>query len=95
MSNTRRELSFRFTALVTSCRRSWGALYDTESYTKGAPGGFRCNLTAWRLVPDFEEKEALTPLLKPYPAEVMEAYPVSRRVNSPSNNEPGCIEAVA
>ena len=47
------------------------------------------------LDPDFDEKEALTTLLKPYPAEVMEAYPVSRRVNSPSNNEPRCIEAVA
>jgi putative SOS response-associated peptidase YedK len=47
------------------------------------------------LDPDFDEKEALTTLLKPYPAEVMEAYPVSRRVNSPSNNEPGCIESVA
>jgi putative SOS response-associated peptidase YedK len=47
------------------------------------------------LDPDFDEKEPLTTLLKPYPAEAMEAYPVSRRVNSPSNNEPSCIEAVA
>jgi len=47
------------------------------------------------LDPDFDEKEPLTTLLKPYPAEAMEAYPVSRRVNSPSNNEPGCIESVA
>jgi putative SOS response-associated peptidase YedK len=47
------------------------------------------------LDPDFDEKEQLTTLLKPYPAEAMEAYPVSRRVNSPSNNEPSCIESVA
>jgi putative SOS response-associated peptidase YedK len=47
------------------------------------------------LDPDFEEKEPLTTLLKPYPAEAMEAYPVSRSVNSPSNNEPSCIESVA
>ncbi len=47
------------------------------------------------LDPDFDEKEPLTTLLKPYPAEAMEAYPVSRRVNSPSNNEPSCIESVA
>jgi putative SOS response-associated peptidase YedK len=47
------------------------------------------------LDPDFDEKEPLTTLLKPYPAEAMEAYPVSRRVNSPSNNQPGCIESVA
>jgi len=45
--------------------------------------------------PDFKEKEPLTTLLKPYPAEAMEAYPVSRRVNGPSNNDPSCIEAVA
>jgi putative SOS response-associated peptidase YedK len=44
---------------------------------------------------DFEEKEALTSLLRPYPASGMEAYPVSRRVNSPSNNAPDCIEPAA
>jgi putative SOS response-associated peptidase YedK len=33
-------------------------------------------------------------LLKPYPAEQMEAYPVSKRVNSPKSNSPLCIERV-
>ena len=47
------------------------------------------------LDPDFDEKEPLTTLLKPYPAEAMEAYPVSRRVNKPSNNEPGVVEPAA
>ena len=47
------------------------------------------------LDPDFKEKEALTSLLRPYPNDAMEAYPVSRRVNSPSNNVPDCIERVA
>jgi putative SOS response-associated peptidase YedK len=47
------------------------------------------------LDPDFEEKEALTSLLKPYPADAMEAYPVSRRVNKPSNNEPSVVEPAA
>lgn len=46
------------------------------------------------LDPDFDEKEPLTTLLKPYPAGEMEAYPVTRRVNSPSNDQPECIEAV-
>ena len=46
------------------------------------------------LDPDFDEKEPLTTLLKPYPASEMEAYPVSRRVNKPSNNQPEVIEAV-
>lgn len=49
---------------------------------------------AW-LDPGFEEKEALTALLRPYPSEEMEAYPVSRRVNRPANNEPGVVEPAA
>jgi putative SOS response-associated peptidase YedK len=47
------------------------------------------------LDPDFDEREPLTSLLKPFPADAMQAYPVSRRVNKPSNNEPGCIEPAA
>jgi putative SOS response-associated peptidase YedK len=47
------------------------------------------------LDPDFDEKELLTSLLKPYPADAMEAYPVSRRVNKPSNNEPSVVEPAA
>ena len=34
----------------------------------------------------------LTALLQPYPAEQMAAYPVSARVNSPANDDPGLIE---
>jgi putative SOS response-associated peptidase YedK len=52
------------------------------------------NYEAW-LDPGFDEKEALTSLLKPYPADAMEAYPVSRRVNKPSNNEPSVLEPAA
>jgi putative SOS response-associated peptidase YedK len=47
------------------------------------------------LDPDFDEREPLTTLLQPFPAEAMEAYPVSRRVNKPSNNEPGVVEPAA
>lgn len=47
------------------------------------------------LDPDVNEPDLLLPLLAPYPVEDMEAYPVSRRVNSPSNDEPGCVERVA
>jgi len=47
------------------------------------------------LDPNFDEREPLTTLLQPFPAEAMEAYPVSRRVNKPSNNEPGVIEPAA
>ena len=52
------------------------------------------NYDLW-LDPDFDEKEPLKELLKPYPAHAMEAYPVSRRVNKPSNNEPGILEPAA
>jgi putative SOS response-associated peptidase YedK len=46
---------------------------------------------------DPKERDAsdLMPLLKPYPAEKMEAFPVSRAVNNPSNEVPGCIEPLA
>ena len=38
--------------------------------------------------------ERLLSLLAPYPAGEMEAYAVSRMVNSPENDDPGCIEPV-
>jgi len=47
------------------------------------------------LDPDLRETDHLLSLLSPYPPGDMEAYPVSRRVNSPSNNEPSCVESVA
>lgn len=47
------------------------------------------------LDPDFDEKDPLTTLLKPYPASEMEAYPVSSYVNSPSNDDPGCVQSVS
>ena len=40
------------------------------------------------LNPDETEAERLLPLLQPYAAEEMEAYPVSRMVNSPRNDGP-------
>jgi putative SOS response-associated peptidase YedK len=47
------------------------------------------------LDPGVREPEPLQDLLAPYPAEAMEAVPVSRRVNSPANDDAGLIEAVA
>jgi putative SOS response-associated peptidase YedK len=41
------------------------------------------------------EKDELYGLLAPYPEDEMEAYPVSRFVNSPQNNDPRCIEPAA
>ncbi len=52
------------------------------------------NYEVW-LDPDVREADWLTPLLTPYPAEALEAYPVSRFVNSPSNDDERCVESVA
>jgi putative SOS response-associated peptidase YedK len=41
------------------------------------------------------ERDELYGLLAPYPEDEMEAYPVSRFVNSPQNNDPRCIEPTA
>jgi putative SOS response-associated peptidase YedK len=49
---------------------------------------------AW-LDPAGGRPEQLQPLLRPYRAEEMIAYPVSVRVNSPRNDDAGCVEAVA
>lgn len=43
------------------------------------------------LARDEQEGEAMTDLLAPYPAEEMEAFPVSRLVNSPANESPDCV----
>lgn len=46
------------------------------------------------LDPTASEQEILQRLLRPYPAELMEAYPVSKLVNSPTIDRPECILAV-
>jgi putative SOS response-associated peptidase YedK len=43
------------------------------------------------LDPQILEPERLLPLLTPYPAEEMVAYPVSTQVNNPSHDSPGCV----
>jgi putative SOS response-associated peptidase YedK len=47
------------------------------------------------LDPKVQDPAILLPLLTPYPAEEMEAYPVSTQVNSPANDGPECIEPMA
>jgi len=46
------------------------------------------------LDPDEQKPDRLQPLLAPYPAEEMTAYPVSTTVNNPRNETPECIEPV-
>lgn len=43
------------------------------------------------LEPGEQNPEELSPLLKPYPADQMVAYPVSTLVNSPANDLPECV----
>lgn len=47
------------------------------------------------LDPEVDEAEPLRSLLAPYPAEEMEAYPVSRHVNRPANDDERCVEPAA
>jgi putative SOS response-associated peptidase YedK len=49
---------------------------------------------AW-LEPSEQRPENLLPLIRPYPAEAMMAYPVSKLVNSPANDRPACVAAVS
>ncbi len=44
------------------------------------------------LDPEFESKEKLQSLLRPYPADEIIAYPVSTLVNNPRNENPACVE---
>ncbi|MBF0289080.1 MAG: SOS response-associated peptidase [SAR324 cluster bacterium] len=46
------------------------------------------------LDPSIQNKNDLQKLLQPYPEEIMETYTVSRRVNSPANDDTDCIKPV-
>ena len=43
------------------------------------------------LDPTIEDPERLLPLLTQYPAQEMEAYPVSTKVNKPTNDSAACV----
>lgn len=47
------------------------------------------------LDPGVQEIERLQSLLRPYSSEEMTAYPVSTRVNNPTNDSPECVEPAA
>ncbi len=76
------------TILTTGSNALVGGIHDRMPVI--LPAG---SYDAW-LDPE-AEKEELTALLTPYPEDEMEAYPVSRFVNSPSNNDPRCVEPAA
>ena len=47
----------------------------------------------WLSTGDFQPNE-LAPLLQPFPADQMTAYPVSPLVNNPANDLPACVDMV-
>jgi putative SOS response-associated peptidase YedK len=52
------------------------------------------NYELW-LDPEVKDPARLQELLRPFPADEMEAIPVSARVNSPANDDPSCVEPVS
>ena len=52
------------------------------------------NWDSW-LDPENEDVEGLAKLLRPAPVDAMEAFPVSKRVNSPRTDDPSCLEREA
>ncbi|HEC61303.1 MAG TPA: SOS response-associated peptidase [bacterium] len=65
-------------SLVQSIHNRMPVILPREAYSK------------W-LKPGEQDPTQLSPLLLPYPAEEMIAYPVSRLVNKPQNDRPQCI----
>jgi putative SOS response-associated peptidase YedK len=47
------------------------------------------------LDPKEQDAAAMADLLRPFPADAMEAYPVSRTVNSPKNDVAACVAPIA
>jgi putative SOS response-associated peptidase YedK len=41
---------------------------------------------------DAQEPADLAPVLRPYPADAMRAFPVSELVNDPKNDGPECLQ---
>jgi putative SOS response-associated peptidase YedK len=64
-------------------------------YTSGCPSSCPPESYGEWLDPETQDRERLLPLLRPYPAEEMTATAVSQRVNSPRNDDHGCIEPAA
>ncbi|HSZ58166.1 MAG TPA: SOS response-associated peptidase [Tepidisphaeraceae bacterium] len=73
-----------FTILTTAPNELMKGIHDRMPVIV-PPDGYRRWLTG----------EPPQDLLKPYPAELMEAVPVSPRVSSPKFDDPGCIEPIS
>lgn len=78
-----------FSILVTDANDLLQPLHDRMPVIL-APGDYG----AWLDVSQFD-RARLESLLKPFPAEGLEAYPVSTRVNSPANDDEACSAPTA
>lgn len=78
-----------FTVLTTRPNERVAAVHDRMPVILA-----REELSSW-LEPREQTPEALEPMLDPYPAEAMVAWPVSPRVNDPRIDEPACVAPVA
>jgi putative SOS response-associated peptidase YedK len=76
-------------AIVTTSPNELAATVHDRMPVIVAPERFELWLGAGAPTADFAS------LLEPYPADRMEAFPVSRRVNSPANDSPEILEPVA
>ncbi len=74
-----------FTIIVTDANELVRPVHDRMPAIL-SPGEY----AAW-LDPTHADTAALLAMLDPYPAEPMEGYPVSRRVNNPANDDAACV----
>lgn len=75
------------TIIVTAANEQLSALHDRM------PVILRPDDYGTWLDPDVRDRERLTGLLQPYDGR-LQFFPVSRRVNDPRNDDPGCIESI-
>lgn len=76
------------TIIVTDANELLGRIHDRMPVILNP-----ADYDTW-LDPKSFDRIALTGMLRPFDAEKMEMYPVSRHVNSPKYDDPTCIEAV-
>jgi len=76
-----------FTIITTQANELVGRVHERMPVILSPEGE-----EAW-LDPETRSPAGLSPLLKPYPSELMAGYQVSPAVNSPPNDSPECIRA--
>ena len=77
-----------FTILTTHANRTVASIHDRMPVILDDSGW-----QAWLNTPP-EKAGSLLPLLRPCEEDQLRAYPVSRRVNSPANNDAGLLQEV-